>query len=195
VCGRDRSRATAEVGRVFGDDLIEVRMTEPMDDMSSDSYCFVRCDGYHPHIGDLISSTVVRAVLPSYEQPQPLSDVEVDAFFESFEKPGSAELSRGDLVQVVDGYLSGLFGLVVGPGRRKRWRVQFKFYVRKFVEEMYPSQVKVVDNVFRRLKSPVTSATLSRDGLRVMEEMMGRLDFKEYMAERRGLHKIRGSKS
>jgi hypothetical protein len=182
------------VGRVFGEDLIAIKITAPLDDLSSDSYCFVRCAGYHSHISDLLSSPIVRAVLPSYEQPQSLTDAEVNGFFKSFEPPKSADLSRGDLIVVVDGYLSGLFGLVVGPGRKKRWRIQFRFYVRKFVEEMHSNQVEVVDNAFRRLKSPVTSATLSRDGMKMMTEMMGRRDFKTYMAERRVLNQIRGKK-
>jgi len=188
--GRDRDRMIAEVGRVFGDDLVEVRAVAPPDD-SSDSYCFVKCSSYLPHVGELVSSPMVRAALPSYEHPQPLTDDEVNEFCASLEPQAAADLSRGDLVKVRDGYLSGLFGIVLGPAGAGRWSVLFRFHIRDFEEKLAPCQVEVLDNVFRRLRTPVTSAMVDSRGMRIMAEVMGSRTFREYMAERRGVDSVR----
>jgi len=194
VGGSDHDRMVAEVTRIFGDDLVEVRVVTPLDD-SSESYCLVRCRDYLPHVGELMSSSVVRAALPSYERPQPLTDEEVEEFCLSMEPKASKRPCRGDLVRVLDGYLSGLFGIVAGPGKGDGWRVLFRFHVKDFEEELMPLQLEILDNVFRSLKMPVTSDTVDERGMRVMAQAMGEKLFMEYMVERRGINKVRGKES
>jgi len=145
-----------ELSGVFGEDLLEMRVVREGGKVADGDYCFVQCSNYESHIVEIRSSSCVLGVLPSYEEPQLLSQNEVDIFFGHIQEDNRPQrLFRGDIVKANAGYLSGLIGIVSCVVMRNLYRVVFKFHLRGFADLLPGERLDYIDNVFQHLKSPV----------------------------------------
>jgi hypothetical protein len=88
----------------------------------------------------------VKAALPSYEKPRLLDDEEVEAFCQSLGGEPE-EFHEGDVIRVLDGYLSGLYGIVVEVVDGGSCVAVFRFYVKTLKERLGPGCFEVVGNV------------------------------------------------
>ena len=157
-----------EMGRIFGDDLREIRAVKDNDDVSEveEYYSFVKCISYHDHIDSLVRSMVVRGVLDTYDNPTFLSESDVIQFVGDVEAETTPlTLTVGDIVEVKDGYLSGLTGIVSKVLGAGKFYVFFSFHIRNLYEEFHISSLTLIDNVFCHLKSPVSSTNLVQAGI------------------------------
>jgi hypothetical protein len=158
----DKDAVSREIDRIFGDDLVELRIVS--DDglkCSGEYFAFVKCLDYHPHADDLKDSGAVFRVVPSYFEPAFLSDEEVDKFTKSVEEDDGdepAELIYGDIVRVKedipDGirYLSNLYGLVVERGKLEKWyKVYFRLETKSFHRTIRSTSVEYIGNVLESL--------------------------------------------
>lgn len=154
---KGRDVLSKEIGRIFGDDLLELRVALDDDDVDPEElYAFVRCAKYFPYVKKLRESPAVRKVLSSYENPVFLSDGDVSGFIGSVEtKKDTKILHIGDVVTIKDGYLSGLTGIVSERISEELYRISFKFHTRKFTEKMSVNSLEFTDNIFDHLKVPV----------------------------------------
>lgn len=156
-----------ELFKVFGDDLVELRVI--IDDESTDAeeyYAFIRCRNYQEHLSKLMNCRVIKGVLSSYDSPTYLSHEDVKGFISSINEEEIPEcLSVGDVVKVNEGYLSGLTGLVVKDKGSMIYEVKFKFHTREFEEEIPITHLTLVDSVFDHLKIPVPTAELQEHGI------------------------------
>ena len=166
---RGRVILEAELGRVFGDDLLELRVVFGDEGSRKDVeeyYAFIRCQNYQNHLSGLMSSSAIKGVLTTYENPVFLSDADVNAFMDSIEEEAApVNLSVGDVVKVREGYLSGLTGLVTEDQGSRSYQVMFRFHTRKFHEEMPISSLTLVESVFDHLKIPVLTDSLRESGI------------------------------
>lgn len=152
---KGREVLEAELRAVFGDDLVEMKVVLDEPAPSCEFYTFVRCSDYKSHVQALAQSSAVKGVLPSYENPAPLSDEEVAGFVESVETADEPPALRlGDVVRVADGYLENLTGIVLS-GDGDAYRVMFRFHTRRFTEVLNPSSLELDGNLFENLKFPV----------------------------------------
>jgi len=164
---RGRAILENELNKVFGEDLLELRVVfgEEHKDVE-EYYAFVRCSDYDQHLSSVMSSPAIKAVLSTYENPVYLSDADVNEFMESIEEEASpVNLSVGDMVKVKDGYLSGLTGFVTDDIGHRRYKVLFRFHTRKFQEEMAIGSLTLVDSLFGKLKFPVVTDNLMDSGV------------------------------
>jgi len=166
--GGNKKALAAELCRVFGDDLDELRVVcDDQMEASGEYYSFIKCSNYHEHLDDVIASHAVASVVLSYEQPSYLSDAEVDEFVASVNVTKAARVfCMGDMVKVTEGVMSGLNGIVVDPAADV-CHVAFRIYTRRFTEEISVTSLEYVDNVFLHMKFPVTEDRLTEKRLPV----------------------------
>jgi len=156
-CRKGRDSVLAEMRRIFGGDLEDIRFVEEGEEWASEGgYCFLKCQDYEDYVPQLRLSTAVVGVLPSYESPQYLTDEEIASFYGHVIEDGrTSRLFRGDIVVVTGGYLTGLVGIVNGITRPNVYRVVFRFHIRCFEERLSVDRLLFVDNLFRHMKKPV----------------------------------------
>lgn len=162
----DKRAAIGSIKKIFGKDLKEIRVVcnETMWN-SGEYYCFVLCSNYDRHIQDL-KSCVFLSVVPSYDNPNWLSLKEVNDFVCSVEKNSiPRSLFVGDIVVVKEGYLKNLYGLVLGKIGKNKYRVSFRFYLRRMIEILSINNLRLVENLFKRMKFPVTDVSLQEQGI------------------------------
>ena len=162
----DKQAAVESIKKIFGRDLKEVRIVcnETMWN-SGEYYCFVLCSNFDRHIQNL-KSCVFLSVMPSYDNPNWLSLKEVNDFVRSVEKDSiPRSLSVGDIVMVKEGYLKNLYGLILGRIGKNKYRVSFRFYLRRMTEILSISNLRLVENLFRHMKFPVTDVSLQEQGI------------------------------
>lgn len=158
----DKEAVALEMERVFAGDVIETRVVS--DDVlegSGEYFALVKCSDYFSHVDSLKESVAVLRVVPSYAEPAFLSEAEVDSFSKSVseeEKPQLVELFYGDIVRVRKDvssnlqHLSGLYGIVVGFGKRENWyRVFFRFETKSFERVICSTSLTYTGNVLENL--------------------------------------------
>lgn len=156
----DAKAADREIASIFGADMLEKRTVcnAEMYGSTGEYYLFLRCANYHDHLDRLRKSLAVVSVVPTYESPHAFSDAEIGEFMASVEKPKKPrELERGDMVQVTEGYLKNLFGVVEHSEGRDKYKVAFSFHLRKFSDTLSVSCLQFVANVLGR-EGEVSSA-------------------------------------
>ncbi|MCK9615204.1 MAG: hypothetical protein M0R48_06845, partial [Candidatus Omnitrophica bacterium] len=84
---------------------------------------------------------------------------EVRKFTKSIEKNGSdAKFKKGDVINVREGYLKNLYGLVVGKNREgSKIKVLFKFYIRSFIREFSPKELRFEKSIFKEMPCNMTN--------------------------------------
>lgn len=157
----------SELEKIFGDDMTELRVVFGDEHKDVEEfYAFIRCRNYSDYVSGLMSSSAIKGVLATYENPVYLSDADVRAFIESIDEEDiPCNLSVGDVVKVKEGYLSGLTGLVTKDVGYQKYDVLFSFHTRKFNEEMPMSHLTLVDSIFSHLKVPVLTDNLRESGI------------------------------
>jgi len=154
---KDDSVVRAQMGDVFGDDFQELLIPDDGADEDMGSYCFVRCGDYASHINSVATCAGIVGVLPSIEDPAILPDEEVEKFVQGPDPEPIPGLSFGDVVVVLDGYLSDLQGIVTGITSDGRYQVWFKMNTRSFCGLIYRHDLDHVSNMFSKLRVPVRS--------------------------------------
>ena len=171
----DKEAAASEIERIFGDDLKEIRIVcDDNMEQSGEYFTLVRCCNYHNHIEDLKESAAVLRVISSYTEPAFLSKEEVDSFAHSVdEEPPPEDFIYGDMVIIRDEvtprnlqYLSGLYGIVAGFGKRQGWiNVYFRFETRSFEYSISSTSLEFMGNVFENMCVPPFKSPMKRAGL------------------------------
>ena len=170
----DVTAVDREIASIFAGDLLEKRAVRSVEikDSTGEYYLFVRCVNYHDHLERLRKSMAVVSVVPTYDAPHVFNDVEIRDFVASVEKPKrKRDLERGDMVQVTEGYLKNLFGVVEHSEGRDRYKVAFSFHLRRFSDTLSSSCLQFVANVLGRegevspLKSLEVDTIVKRDKL------------------------------
>lgn len=112
---------------------------------NGDWYLFIQDNDWEKHLTDLKKCRFVVSVVSADNKPYLFSNSEVKKFMggvkESREK--GKDLTIGDIVLVLHGYLENLYGIVVGV-RGKKAKVFFSFYVKSFVESLKISDLKKI---------------------------------------------------
>jgi hypothetical protein len=165
-CRGDKDSVVSTVRKMFGDDLKDIRLV--CDDimwLSGEYYCFVKCSNYHSHVSSLKQNPLFLGVVPNCNNPEWLSDVEVEEFAKSvITEKESHVYRRGDVVVVRDGYLKGLTGLVIGR-YRKHFRISFHLSMRNFVESLDGKSLRYIGSLFKNRRFPVTRVSFEEDRL------------------------------
>lgn len=171
----DKNAVASEIQRIFGDDLKEARIVcDDAMEQSGEYFTLVCCSDYQRHIEDLKDSAAVLRVVPSYNSPAFLSESEVDSFAKSVDEvPPPKEFAYGDMVTINDTvkpqnlqYLSGLYGLVVGYGKRTGWLVvYFRFETRSFKYTITSTSLNYCGNVFESIRVPPFKTPIKRNAL------------------------------
>jgi len=141
------------VGDWFSDDSV---------DLSFDSYTFVKCEDYFQHVRGVQGCRYVAGVLNSYHNPAFSTEKEVARFRRKIQGQASCYFRRGDMVEVREGYLKNLFGVVLGRYGRMSYWVLFKFHTRCFVRVISTKNMDFKKNLFDKLKFPVRSTRKRR---------------------------------
>jgi hypothetical protein len=127
-------------------------------DGSEETYTFVKCRDYHSHLNRLRHSPAIKTVLTSFDSPCFLSDVEVKDFIDSANPVvDTREFHAGDVVQIKNGFLSNLVGLIIKPVGKSSYSVAFSFHIRKFRHHISAKDLTLVGNIFKVVRSPVVS--------------------------------------
>lgn len=153
----DRNAVTSTIERIFGKDMEEVRFVcDEIMWQSGEYYCFVKCSNYDAHIQTLKDNSLFFGVVPSCERPDWLTEDDVNQFIVSVQDAGKkADFIRGDIVNVKEGYLKNLCGLVVGR-HKKKYKVSFHFCIRRFVEYLMPDSLQYMGSLFKSKRFPVS---------------------------------------
>ncbi len=152
-----------DIENVFGDDLLDTvilcdRLSKEIFEMNVENYVFVKVKNYFPHVKKMKDSNIIFGVLDSYDNPTPIDESEVFKFKDSLKsKSNEEELKVFDAVQVKEGYLKGLTGIVtekpsVATGK---YKVVFKFHTNLRTEGMYRKNLVYLFNIldFEFIKS------------------------------------------
>ena len=139
-----------EMELIFGADLhgFKVACNENML-ASGEYYIFVNCSNFADHLDGLSRCHYVTGVVPDRLSPHHFSPKEVSEFLASVghkEKPEDV-LSPNDVVLVKDGYLKGLYGIVIQPVTSRKYKVFFSFYVRQFYETLHVTKLEFIGKV------------------------------------------------
>jgi hypothetical protein len=157
---RRGSSVEQEMRSAFEGDFIDFAMTF---DGSEETYAFVKCSDYHRHVTRLRHSPAIKTVLASFDSPCFVSESEVRDFIESANPPvRSGEFRVGDVVRVVNGCLANLAGLVVKEMGKNCYLVAFRFHIRRFRQRILAKDLTLVGNIFKMVRSPVTSEMSKR---------------------------------
>lgn len=171
----DKDAVASEVQRIFGEDLREARIVcdEAME-QTGEFFTLVCCTNYFEHVNELKDSAAVLRVVPSYGDPAFLTPKDVESFSQSVEEePPTEDFIYGDMVIIKDEvkpkglqYLSGLYGLVVGYGKRPGWmKVYFRFETRSFEYIIASTSLKFCGNVLETLRVSPFNAPVKRVSL------------------------------
>jgi hypothetical protein len=159
LCTKGAEFAEREMRRLMGDSFEDFRMVD--DGFEGDCYAFVRChrESLENYMGAFRKSSVVVAVLESYDNPTFLSDSEVLGFADE-EDEENFGTRYGDMVLVSGGgHYSGLHGVVVEEGLRES-EVLFRFHTVIRREILSNEELILEGNVFTKFKVPVTNVAL-----------------------------------
>lgn len=161
LCSQGEAAARHEISRLMGEAFVDFRMPE-VDEFGDDCYAFVKCKVDVPFMEKLRRSSLVIAVLDSYESPTYLADYEVLGFVQ--EEEGSPEcLSYGDIVNVEgEGPYVNLQGVVVIPGCTEA-QVLFRFHTKSNRVWFGNTELCRVGSVFQYLKFPATDNKLIQE--------------------------------
>lgn len=162
----DKEAIGRDIGRIFGDDLIEIRIVcdEAME-ASGEYYGFVCCENYIDHIDELVNSAAVLRVVPSYNSPHIFTVKEIEQFGNSVvESQTPGDFIYGDIVMVKMSYLQNLYGMVVNPGAKK-CTVLFRLYTDAFIKKIPVTCLEWVDNLLEKMAIPPFDKPVKRDRL------------------------------
>ena len=162
----DKDAVTLTIKRIFGSDLKELLFVcdEEMW-KSGEYYCFVLCDKYDEHISALKEHSMFFQVVPDCNKPDWLTREDVDRFVGSVQDATRRDAYiRGDIISIKEGYLKNLCGLVIDK-HRKRYKVAFHFYTKRFVEYLPETHLQFMGNVFKHRRFPVTRKSIDEGHL------------------------------
>ena len=152
-----------EMEDIFGQDLVDIciigeRVTSESFEVQSESYFFVCCSNYSNHVKRIKKSTIISFVLPSIEDPDPVSDSEIAKFAHAvhIKKEERQLLYFGDVVKIKEGYLEGLHGVVLNRMKKKdKYEVYFSLFTRDFTEKLLRNNLVSSGSIFQHLRCPV----------------------------------------
>lgn len=157
----EREAATNAIKRFFGSDLKEVTFVcdETMW-QSGEYYCFVRCTNYQDHVSVLKDNTLFFQVVPNSGSPDWLTTEDVDKFIASVKDANrKTEFTKGDIVNIKEGYLKNLCGLVISK-HNKKYKISFHFCTKRFVERVPEGYLKFIGSVFNSRRFAVTKKSI-----------------------------------
>lgn len=119
-------------------------------------YVFVKCNNYDKYVQSVRRIRYIVRTMGDFENPDVMSDKEVLEFCDSVKKSKTqALLFLGDIVKVLSGYLSGLFGVVNGYDNGK-YEVVFRFHTKVICEKFTMSDILHADkNIFHVVRNPI----------------------------------------
>lgn len=144
----------SEMDLIFGPDILDMeimcdKLSKEHFEMNVENYLFVKVQNYFEHVRALKESNVIFGVLDSYDTPCWITEAEVYKFRDSLKNKLNEEaLQEGNLVQVKEGYLKGLKGVVLEHSRGERYKVFFKFHTYSKTETMWRKNLVYVSNIF-----------------------------------------------
>lgn len=143
-----------EINNIFEGDIIDTvimcdKLSKEIFEMNCENYVFVKVKNYFQHIRQLKDSNIIFGVLDSYDNPTPIDESEVFKFKDSLKsKTNEEDLKEGDLVQIKEGYLKGLFGVVLEKQTSTgKYKVVFKFHTHLRTEVMFRKNLVYLLNV------------------------------------------------
>jgi hypothetical protein len=146
----DVKAISRELKIIFGDDLIgqKIACNDQMS-ASGEYFIFVHCRNYWNHIEAINKCHFITSVIPSRDSPYHFSTKEVNDFVSSAGHKESKEsaFKNGDVVLVKDGYLKGLYGIVIKELSCKKLKVFFSFYVRQFSTDLSVTVLEFIGKV------------------------------------------------
>lgn len=150
----DQSLVVREIGHILGEDSVSSKIVcTPMMAKTGEYYLFVRCKDFHNHAEDIGKSLAVLRGIPSLTSPYLFSDEEVRQFSGSVDCPDEkVKLEYGDMVLVKKGYLKGLYGIIIGELKNGKRVVAFSFYMRKFKENLNPTDLEFITKALKGRK-------------------------------------------
>ena len=158
----DKHAVTLAIERIFGKDLKEVLFVcDEVMWQSGEYYCFIRCPNYAAHIPLLKENSLFFQVVPNCEAPSWLTKADVDKFIESVQSANKrTDYVKGDIVNIKEGYLKNLCGIVMGK-HKKKYKVSFHFCTRRLIENLAEGHLQFMGNLFRNRKFPVTKESIA----------------------------------
>lgn len=137
------------VGDWFSDDSV---------DLSFDTYALVKCEDYFQHIKSVQGCRYIAGVLNSYHNPSFSTEEEVARFRRKIQAKETRYFRRGDMVEIREGYLKNLYGIVLARYSQMSYWVLFKFHTRCFIRVISAKNMGFKKNLFNGLKFPVTAS-------------------------------------
>lgn len=143
-----------EMLSIFKEDMCEMvilcdKLSKEIFEMNVENYLFVKVKNYFNYVKALKDSNVIFGVLDSYDSPSFISESEVYKFRDSLKhKFNTDELKNGDVVQIKEGFLKNLKGVVIDKINETKYKVMFKFHTHSMVETMYRKNLVYVSNIF-----------------------------------------------
>ncbi len=143
-----------EMQKIFGPDLHDMvvmcdKLAKELFEMNVENYLFVKVSKYFDHVRELKDSMVVFGVLDSYDSPAFVEEAEVMKFRDSMKTKLNIEsLQRGDVVQIKEGYLKNLKGVIVDNPKGEKYKVFFKFHTYSFMETMWRKNLIYLSSIF-----------------------------------------------
>lgn len=143
-----------EMQKIFGPDIHDMvvmcnQLSKELFEMNVENYLFVKVTNYFDHVRELKESAVVFGVLDSYDSPAYVEEKEVLKFRDSMKMKLNVEgLKHGDLVQIKEGYLKNLKGVIIEAPKGEKYKVFFKFHTYSFVETMWRKNLIYVSHIF-----------------------------------------------
>jgi hypothetical protein len=147
---KDEKAISNELSLMFGDDLHDWKVVcNDQLEATGEYYLFVQCSNYWKHIPDINKSHYVKSIIPSRDNPHKFTEKEISVFLASAKKKEETKnsLVNCDVVLVKDGYLKGLYGIVVKSLPCKKFKIFFSFYVRQFYEVLGISSLEFIGKV------------------------------------------------
>jgi hypothetical protein len=146
----DTNTISRELKLAFGLDMLGYRIV-CNDNLieTGEYYLFVQCRNYSEHLESVNQNRYITGVVPSRASPHVFSDIEVEEFEKSVGKKEVVVggFKNGDVVLVTEGYLKGLYGIVVKELSSKKVKVFFSFYVRQFYENFNVTCLEFIGKV------------------------------------------------
>ena len=146
-------RKTAE--EIFGEDFYDIcvigdKITDETFETHAESYFFVRCSNYQNHSQDVKRSSVVTLVLPSTDNPDKVSDADINLFRNTSNEKfrNDKKFMSGDIIRVKEGYLQNLTGIVLEENKDGSYAVFFRLYTRQFVEKIKSKNIVFVGRLY-----------------------------------------------
>lgn len=127
---------------------------EKNESFALEDYFFVSCANFVDKIPLLKNSIYFAGVLPSYENPKPISNEEIELLKQSVVKKNEKVFYYGDVVLVKNGLYSNLYGIFLSNVDEK-CKVGFKFCAKKFIEEISFKDLEKTTNIFNHIRIPI----------------------------------------